>query len=47
MNHAQARELLHDYVDNDLDSADRRQLELHLSGCQVCREEIAYLLALE
>ena len=47
MNHAQARELLHDYVDNDLDSADRRQLELHLSGCQVCREEIAYLLELQ
>jgi len=47
MNHAQARELLHDYVDNDLAAGDRRQLELHLSGCQVCREEIAYLLELQ
>ena len=47
MNHTQASELLHDYVDNDLAAADRRQLELHLSGCQVCREEIAYLLELQ
>ena len=37
MEHAQANELIHPYVDGELDLSNARALETHLQGCAECR----------
>ena len=37
MNHAEAQELLEDYVDDKLDRATRREVDEHLRACDECR----------
>jgi len=37
MNHAEAQELLEDYVDDKLDRATRREVDEHLRTCEQCR----------
>ncbi len=43
MNHEQARELLHDYLDGTLGREQRRALEVYLEGNSELREELAQL----
>lgn len=37
MTHEEIRELIHPYVDGELDVANGREIEQHLSGCDDCR----------
>ncbi len=37
MTHEEIRELIHPYVDGELDVANGREIELHLRGCDDCR----------
>lgn len=40
MNCDQARQLLHAYLDDELDLATALQVEAHLTGCSKCRDEL-------
>ena len=46
MDHADARALLHGYIDGELDAASALALERHLSGCAECQRERAALMNL-
>ena len=37
MTHEEIRELIHPYVDGELDVANGREIERHLGGCDDCR----------
>ena len=37
MTHEEIRELIHPYVDSELDVANGREIEQHLAGCDDCR----------
>ena len=37
MTHEEIRELIHPYVDGELDVANGREIEQHLDGCDDCR----------
>ena len=37
MTHEEIRELIHPYVDGELDVANGREIEQHLGGCDECR----------
>src|SRR5438067_5854136 len=38
MSHQEIRERIHPFVDGELDVTDSREVELHLRGCDECRE---------
>jgi anti-sigma factor RsiW len=40
LDHAEARELLNDYVDEALPEAQKVAVERHLEGCRTCRHEV-------
>lgn len=46
MDHADARALLHGYIDGELDAASALALERHLSGCAECQRERTALMNL-
>jgi anti-sigma factor RsiW len=43
--HARAQELLSDYLEGELEAADRVAVEAHLSGCEECRRDLESLQA--
>ncbi|SDM47653.1 Putative zinc-finger [Fictibacillus solisalsi] len=45
--HEEIHELLSAYVDGELDSNQRQEVERHMSDCGKCREEVAHLLELK
>jgi anti-sigma factor RsiW len=47
MNHTEARDWLHDYVDGDLDEATRQRVQQHLDDCTQCRDEARYFQELK
>jgi anti-sigma factor RsiW len=46
MNHEEVMELIHPYVDGELDISNARALEGHLQGCETCRSAELHLRAL-
>ena len=46
MNHDENRELLHAYVDGELDPLNAREIEQHLQSCDDCRRETEHIRAL-
>lgn len=43
MDHETAKELFSEYLDGELDAAQKRELESHLQGCDDCRQELESL----
>jgi len=43
MDHEKARELFSKHLDGEIDGEQRRELEVHLEGCDDCRQELATL----
>lgn len=46
MRHERALRLLDDYVDGELSATESAELESHLAGCRVCRDEVELLRGL-
>ncbi len=46
MNCLEVRTRLSDYIDHDLPSIERQEVEQHLNQCEMCRQELERLLAL-
>ena len=45
MDHKEAYELLAAYLDNEVTTEQRRDIEAHLAGCRPCQQELASLRA--